>query len=171
MSNAAEIVLATARPFPVPSFLNLTVVAVTAVVIAAALSPGVDLAVASMFYLGDRQFLGEGVKTVQLLRLILMSVYAGACIGVVAGLIAARMNRGVWLSLTFSQCAMKIAAKMTSDRKCAPCNMRIRPARPPAARPAAASARQRRRQTLAAAKNTTNIDEASPLTKEQLRRH
>lgn len=103
MSNAADIELATARSLPIPSFLNLTAVAVTAVVIAAALSPGVDLAVARMFYLGDRQFLGEGEKIVQLLRFILMSVYAGACVGVVAGLIAARMNRDVWLSLTFSQ--------------------------------------------------------------------
>ena len=78
-------------------------VAVTAVVIAVALSPGVDLAVASMFYLGDRQFLGGDVKIVQLLRFILMSVYVAACLGVVAGLIVARMNRGMWLSLTFSQ--------------------------------------------------------------------
>lgn len=103
MSNIADVETIPARSLPEPSLRNLVIVIATAVVAAAVLSPGLDLAVARMFYLGDRQFLGEGVKVVQLFRFVLLSAYVGACVAVVAGLIASRMRPRGWLSLAFSQ--------------------------------------------------------------------
>jgi lipid A 4'-phosphatase len=103
MSNVADFGAGRARSLAEPPLRNLALVAAAGLVVAASLTPGLDLAVASMFYLGERQFLGEGVKLVRFIRFILLSAYVGACIVVVIGLFATRINPRGWASLTFSQ--------------------------------------------------------------------
>lgn len=103
MSNVADANAGPASVLTEQTLRHLAVIAAAGVAVAASLTPGLDLAVARMFYLGDRQFLGEGVKVVQLLRFILLGAYVGACLAVVVGLITTRMNPRGWLSLTFSQ--------------------------------------------------------------------
>ena len=86
MSNVADFGAGRARSLAEPPLRNLALVAAAGLVVAASLTPGLELAVASMFYLGERQFLGEGVKLVRFIRFILLSAYVGACIVVVIGL-------------------------------------------------------------------------------------
>lgn len=92
-----------ARTLPEPSLRNVGAAIALAVTLAVVLSPGLDMAVARMFYLGNREFVAEGVLIVQLLRSILLCVYVGVCITVFVGLVIARMSARAWLSVAFSQ--------------------------------------------------------------------
>ena len=75
----------------------------TALAAAVVLQPGLDVAVARLFFTGDRVFIGQQLEIVGAMRAIFLGLYAGACVMAVCGLVMTRRQVRAWFSLVFSQ--------------------------------------------------------------------
>jgi lipid A 4'-phosphatase len=83
-------------------WLTLTVLSAGALLIFA-LFPGIDLAVSSLFVDANKSFVGKESGVIIFARDMFRWIFTAVCMLSVAGLIATRDWRSLWLSLTFAQ--------------------------------------------------------------------